>query len=103
MIQLQPHENGTILPVRAQAGARKNGITGAHNGMLKVSVGQAPEKGKANKAIAEVLSKTLGVSKSQIDLVAGGTSPEKKFLIRNVGIDELRNRVETVLRGSAGA
>ena len=51
----------------------------------------------------EVLSETLRVSRSQIELLTGGTSPEKKFLIRHVEIDELRNRVETIVRGSAGA
>ena len=34
----------------------RNGITGEHNGSLQVSVTQAPEKGKANKAIIAVLA-----------------------------------------------
>ncbi len=45
--------------MRAHAGARQNGIVGEHNGMLRVAVTAAPEKGKANKAIVDVLSKAF--------------------------------------------
>ena len=48
MIELTEHSEGVVLPVRAQAGASKNGIRGEQNGMLKVSVTQIAEKGKAN-------------------------------------------------------
>ena len=51
MLALEPHPDGTILPVRAQPGARRNEIRGVQDGMLKVCVTQSPEKGKANKAI----------------------------------------------------
>ena len=81
MIELVNHPRGVILPVRAHAGARKNGILGTRDGMLRVAVTAAPEKGKANQAIIGVLSKALGVPKSSIELVAGQSTPQKKFLI----------------------
>ena len=56
MIDLKPHAEGVILPVRAQPGSRRNEIRGEQNGFLKVCVTQSPEKGKANKAIAALLS-----------------------------------------------
>ena len=64
-IALEPHPDGTILPVRAQAGARRNEIRGEQDGMLKVCVTQSPEKGKANKALIGVLSRGLSLRKSQ--------------------------------------
>ena len=57
--------------------------------MLKVSVTQAPEKGKANKAVIELLAKKLGLKKSQIELIAGETSHQKRFLLREIKPDEL--------------
>ena len=57
--------------------------------MLRVSVTQAPERGKANKAIIELLSRQLGVKKSQIELIAGQTAPQKRFLLRGVSIEEV--------------
>jgi hypothetical protein len=66
MISLEPHPDGVILPVRAQPGSRKNELRGEHEGMLKVCVTQAPEKGKANKAVAEFLAKSLGLAPQEI-------------------------------------
>jgi len=97
LIDLQPHCEGTVLPVRANAGARKNGIAGLHGGMLRVSVTEAPEKGKANKAIASLLAKTLGFRKSQIELIAGQTNPQKRFLVRDVSPDDLRAKIESTM------
>ena len=93
MIELADHAEGVILPVRAQAGASKNGIRGEQNGMLKVSVTQIAEKGKANKALAETIAKGLGLKKSQVELLSGETQPQKKFLIRDMSRDDLQQRL----------
>jgi len=97
LIQLESLAQGVVLPVRAQAGARNNGIQGEHDGALKVSVTQAPEKGKANKAIVHVLSKQLGLRKSQISLISGETSSQKRFSVASVSVAELRSRIEACL------
>ena len=93
MLTLESHPEGTILPVRAQPGARRNEIRGVQDGMLKVCVTQSPEKGKANRAIVELLSKRLSLKKSQIELVAGETSHQKRFLVRGIGVEELADRI----------
>ncbi len=62
MIALEPHAEGVILPVRAQPGARRNEVRGEQDGLLKVCVTQSPEKGKANKALVELLSKSLSLA-----------------------------------------
>jgi len=97
MIELTTHPRGVILPVRAHAGARKNGILGEHNGMLRVAVTAAPEKGKANRAIIAVLSDALETPKSSIELVAGETSPQKRFLIAGADAEQLRRRIERLV------
>ena len=89
MIELIEHSSGVILLVRAHAGARKNGILGERDGMLRVAVTAAPEKGKANKAIVALLAKTLGIAKTSIELIAGETSPQKRFLIAGGNIDAI--------------
>jgi uncharacterized protein (TIGR00251 family) len=97
MLDLQSHPDGALLAVRAQAGARRNEVRGIQDGALKVRVTQAPEKGKANKAIAELLAKWLGVRKSQIELVSGETAPQKKFLVRAIGQEALAERIKAKL------
>lgn len=97
MIELQHHVAGVLLPVRAQPGASKAGIRGEQNGMLKVAVTQIAEKGKANKALVETLSRDLKLRKSQIELMSGETSAQKTFLIRGIDAPELTARIQTVL------
>lgn len=93
MIELAARDDGVLLPVRARAGARRTTICGEQSGALKVTVTQAPERGKANLAISRLLAKELGLKKSQIELVAGTTAPQKKFLIHEISIEELSKRI----------
>jgi uncharacterized protein len=93
-IQLEADERGTILPVRAHAGARRNSLGGEHDGMLRVDVTQTPEKGKANKAIIAILAKQLGLRKNQISLISGETSRIKRFLIEEISPEKLANKLE---------
>ena len=97
MIALEEHAEGIILPVRAQAGARRNGLKGIHAAALQVMVTQAPEKGKANRAIIALLAETLGLRKSQIELLSGDTSPQKRFLVRGITTHELQRRLDDQL------
>ena len=93
MIHLDNHADGVLINVKAHAGGRHNAICGEHDGQLKVSVTQAPEKGKANKAIIDVLCSELVLRKSQVELVSGETSSLKRFLIRDMDAAELGNRI----------
>ena len=93
MIQLVEHAEGILLPVRAQPGARKAGVLGEHAGALKVAVTAPPEDGKANKALVEVLRQALGVKRSQIELLSGQASRDKRFLIRGLTVKELHDRL----------
>ena len=102
MLSLEQVAAGTILPVKAQAGARRNGITGTHDGALKVAVSQVPERGKANAAIAKILVDSLGLNKSQVELLSGQTSTHKRFLVRELNQEQLRTRITAVL-GELGA
>ena len=98
-IQLEPAPDGVLLPVRAHPGAKSSAVRGAQDGLLKISVTQVAEKGKANKAIVAVLAKALNLRKSQVELVAGATASQKRFLIRGVTVKQLQDRIGAVLPG----
>lgn len=97
MIAIADHSEGCILPVRAQPGSRKRGIVGEQSASLKVAVTAPPEGGKANKALIEELREALKIKRSQIELVSGETSRDKRFLIRGVSKTELTSRLEELL------
>jgi uncharacterized protein len=96
VIKIEPHAEGAVLPVRAQPGSRRNEFRGEQDGMLKICVTQSPEKGKANKAVVDLMAKSFGLRKSQIELLSGETSHHKKFLIRDVTVEELSRKINAI-------
>ena len=93
MIAITDHAEGCVLPVRAQPGARRAGVQGEQNGALKVAVTAPPEDGRANQALVEVLREALGLKRSQLELLSGQTSRDKRFLIRGLTRAELEQRL----------
>ena len=98
MITVLPHPEGCVLPVRAQPGARRNEIVGEQGGSLKVSVTAAPEDGKANKALLALLRNALGLKRSQIELLGEAASRDKKFLVRELSAEALRELLGGILQ-----
>jgi len=96
-IELTRTAEGVLLPVQAQPGARRDGITGEHDGRLKVACTQAPEKGKANKALIKVIAGALQLKRSQIQLHSGETASKKMFLITDIAAADLEQRIAAVL------
>jgi uncharacterized protein len=99
VIALGEHPEGVVLPVRAQPGAKKTGVLGEQAGALKVAVTAPPEDGRANRALAEALRDLLGLKRSQIELIAGETSRDKRFLIRGAGRGELARKLAALVGG----
>lgn len=97
MIELTETAEGLLLPIQAQPKAKKNAVTGIHDGRLKVAVTQAPEKGKANDAILKLLAKSLGVKRSQLELVSGETSSKKTLRVTGIAADSLAQRITDLL------
>jgi uncharacterized protein (TIGR00251 family) len=99
MIAVAEHAEGCVLPVRAQPAARKAGIIGEQAGALKVAVTAPPEDGRANKALTEALRAALDVKRSQLALLSGTSSRDKRFLIRGLTPREVLARLAALLCG----
>jgi uncharacterized protein len=97
VIAIGEHAEGLVLPVRAQPGARKNGVLGEQAGALKVAVTAPPEDGRANKALLETLRELLHLKRSQLEMLSGETSRDKRFLVRGLMRAELVARVASIL------
>lgn len=97
MIALEQHPQGVIIPVKAQPGARRNGFAGEHAGALKVQVTQAPERGKATNAVLETMADALRLKRSQVSLLSGATSPQKRILVSGVSLADLAERLRSLL------
>lgn len=99
MIHIDTHPHGAVFSAQAHAGAKRNEISGTTGGILKVSVTQAPEKGKANKMIIAVLARELSLRKSQFAILSGEASRQKRFLVKNISPPELNKLIEKALDG----
>ncbi len=97
MISLESHPQGTLLPVRAQPGAKRSAIIGEYAGALRVAVTAVADKGKANQAIVSLLSKAFGLPKSAVELVGGVTSRQKRFLLRGMSLESAEKLVDRFL------
>jgi len=75
--------DGRIFTVRVTPKASRNKVMADPDGRadLKVMVTTVPEGGKANAAVVKLLSKALGVPKSRIELVRGGSGRDKQFRV----------------------
>ena len=83
MIPAQFQADGVTIPlwVSPRAGRNSIDVFQADDTAVKIKVTEAPEDGKANKAIIALLSKTLRVRKSSIILIQGATTRNKLFKI----------------------
>ena len=96
-LPLTPVPNGLLLPVHAKPKSSRNALLGVHAGRLKIAVTAAPEKGKANAAVLDLLADSLRLKRSQLSLVAGEIDPRKVILVTGLNADELRARIATAL------
>ncbi|NTW60654.1 MAG: YggU family protein [Nitrospirae bacterium] len=67
--------------VRIQPRASKNGVSRMQDGSLKIRLTAPPVDGAANEALVKFLSDTLSVGKSQVEIVSGHISREKRIKI----------------------
>jgi uncharacterized protein (TIGR00251 family) len=83
-LKIQKTEEGIVFLTKVIPGSSTTLISGLLDGILKVKVSAAPEKGKANQSLKKFLAKQLNVKNNAIDIISGQTSPVKQ--IRVVGI-----------------
>lgn len=70
-LELRACAGGVRLPVRAQPGARGDGVVGLWNGRLKVALRAPPADGRANEELCALLAAALGLRAGELEIVAG--------------------------------
>ena len=85
MIPCREDGEALVFEVQVQPGARREGVLGVHDGALKVAVAARPERGKANRALVELLAGLFGVSRSQVTILKG--EHRRRKVVRVAGGD----------------
>lgn len=89
MLDLRERDGVVLLKVHLQPGASADAVAGEHAGALKLKVRARPEKGKANRAAADLLAARFGLRRSDVTMVRGGLSRDKLFALRGIGIPRI--------------
>ncbi len=91
-------EGNVYIKVKVLPRSSQNQVVGVSDGALKVKVTAPPVEGEANTACRELLAKTLGVSRSKVEVVAGHTSRSKILLVNGLGAAGLSVAFEKFLK-----
>lgn len=75
---------GCVVPVRVHPGAKRDAVTGTHDGALKVSLTCPPVDGRANEALLGFMAKRLGLPRGQVSLLTGAASRSKTLRIHGI-------------------
>ena len=78
--------NHINLFVEIQPGSKKDEINGYNSwrNRIVISLKSQPIKGEANKSLLSYISKLLNCTSSDVSILSGTTSRQKKIQIRNV-------------------
>lgn len=92
-------DGSVVLRVHVQPGAGRTLVQGRHGDALKVSVAAPPQGGRANEAVAKLLVEILGVKPAAVSIVGGESNRAKRFHIKDLDEDDVRERLELALQG----
>ncbi len=96
-VSLREDARGVLVKVAARPGTGADRVMGVQGDALKLGVSAPPDKGKANKALAELLAKVLRVRKSAVEILSGETAREKVFLVSGASLADVRARIAEAL------
>lgn len=71
-----------VIEVKVVTQSGRTAIVLDKSGILKCFIKAAPEKGKANQEVVELIAKSIKVSKGAVEIVSGWTSSKKIIRIQ---------------------
>jgi uncharacterized protein (TIGR00251 family) len=74
-------DDGVVLRLRVQPGARRTEVQGILGDELKIRLAAPAVEGKANAALLAYLAERLHVPRSAVTIVGGSHSRSKKVLV----------------------
>jgi uncharacterized protein YggU (UPF0235/DUF167 family) len=87
-------QSATRLRLRVAAGATRTELAGRYGDAWKVRVGAAPERGRANEAVLQLLATELGLPRTSVSVVSGHTGRDKVIELQGIDGAEAERRLE---------
>jgi uncharacterized protein len=83
----------TRLRLRVAPGAARASVVGRLGEAWKLRVAAAPERGRANEAVLDLLAETLALPRSGVTLVSGSGSRDKIVELTGLAPAEIERRL----------
>lgn len=80
---LRRDEDGVVLVIHAQPGARRSEFAGQHGDALKLRLAAPAQEGRANRELCRFLADAFGVPLASVLLLSGDGSRQKRVKIRS--------------------
>lgn len=81
---LKVEQNGCVLHVQAQPGAKRSEVAGPIGDALKIRLSAPPIEGRANEELIRFLADLFGAPKRQVQVISGAGSRRKRVRITGV-------------------
>ena len=85
------------MQVRVNPRSSREGIVAKMGDLYKVSLHDAPEKGKANKRLIRILSDLFNVAVRDVEIISGQTKRNKKILIKTISEEKALSCLESII------
>ncbi|MGB5367744.1 MAG: DUF167 domain-containing protein [Polyangiales bacterium] len=89
-LRVREQDGAVVFEVRVAPRASRSRVIGVQDGALKVALTATPVDGAANQALRKLLAKTLGVSKSDVEIVRGDRARIKLLRIDGIRAADVR-------------
>ena len=99
---IQTDFSGNILiEVEVHPNSSRSAITGYNNwrNRLQISTKSLAIKGEANREMIEIISKSFGLQKSQIEIIKGQTSKLKQVRLSSEEIEIISKKIMEIITG----
>ena len=92
-LEIKELDDGVVFKTKIVPGSSRTILSGLLDGMLKIKVSAAPEKGKANQSVIEFLAGQLGVKKNSITIISGTTKSHKSIKVSDISVQTLLKKL----------
>jgi uncharacterized protein (TIGR00251 family) len=93
-LAIQQLGKAVVFTVKVVPGSSRTQIAGLLNGMVKIRLSAAPEKGKANKLLVDFLAKQLGVRSKAVSIISGHKTAVKRVQVSGIRAQQIAQLIK---------
>jgi uncharacterized protein (TIGR00251 family) len=91
----------TRLRLRVSPGAGRSAVVGRHGDAWKLRVAAAPERGRANASVVELLAASLHLRRPDVRIVSGAASRDKVVELVGLSLEEAERLLAAAQKGTS--